>query len=374
MNSHISLDYFTNGNELNKIIAENMIDISMLQQGYESFEQKAVFCFIKAYEICDEITKNFPSIWKIPDYFKLASYPCANIDLVTIMKAVTMSMVYIYIEHFPKGWRDTNIFFIKKIEDSIYHLAVKGENEGLIAVTQAIRPSVCANAFRSLRRGTNIDIELSIGDFYIPDFIAEVNEAKIQKRIDEAVKKAVDEIPVSYSEVIGTTLHLGTMPKKEYDALNKAKGNGEQISIAKLKKENAELKEKDTQQTIAANDEKIEEQAQTIQELQNEIASLKEQIASNKSTELNRIKEIHENTLVALLKPAFYNIEDDARDFLRRIQGLDNQGVTDVARQFYHDKKISESKKGRFIWRILTAAKMYDRVEQNWTAALRKAN
>ena len=89
---------------------------------------------------------------------------------------------------------------------------------------------------------------------------------------------------------------------------------------------------------------------------------------------MNRIKEIHENTLVVLLKPAFYNIEDDARDFLRRIQGLDNQGVTDVARQFYHDKKISESKKGRFIWRILTAAKMYDRVEQNWTAALRKAN
>ena len=57
-----------------------------------------------------------------------------------------------------------------------------------------------------------------------------------------------------------------------------------------------------------------------------------------------------------------------------KIQGLDNQGVTDVARQFYHDKKICESKKGRFIWRILTAAKMYDRVEQNWTAALRKAN
>lgn len=91
-------------------------------------------------------------------------------------------------------------------------------------------------------------------------------------------------------------------------------------------------------------------------------------------SEMNRIKAIHEDTLVALLKPAFYNIEDDARAFLRRIQGLDSQGVTDAAWQFLHDKKIMPSKKGRFIWNVLKAAKLYTATEQNWTAALRKAN
>lgn len=124
---------------------------------------------------------------------------------------------------------------------------------------------------------------------------------------------------------------------------------------------------------------KIKEQDQTIQEQEEEIKRLKEEKLSNKSDEqfkkeLNRIKEKHEDTLVALLKPAFFNIEDDAREFLSRIHGLDNQGVTDVAWQFLHDKKITPSKKGRFIWNVLTAAKLYNATEQNWTAALRKAN
>ena len=112
-------------------------------------------------------------------------------------------------------------------------------------------------------------------------------------------------------------------------------------------------------------------------ELEEENEQLKEENASTKKdeslkSELNRLKAIHEDTLVALLKPAFYNSDADARDFIRRINGLDNQGVTDVARQFLQDRKITPSKKGRFIWNILTAAKLYDCVEQNWTTALPK--
>lgn len=87
--------------------------------------------------------------------------------------------------------------------------------------------------------------------------------------------------------------------------------------------------------------------------------------------EIRRLNEANENLLVNLLTPAFYNIEDDARDFLEKIKGLDNKGVTDVARQFIKDRKITPSKKGRPIWLILQAAKLYDATEQNWTAAMR---
>lgn len=147
--------------------------------------------------------------------------------------------------------------------------------------------------------------------------------------------------------------------------------------VNELVKDNAELK--DIKQQLAEAQRTINEQTQTIQELKDEIEDLKEENDSSKSnehleSELNRIKAIHEDTLVALLKPAFFNIEDDTRDFLKRIQGLDNQGVTDVAWQFLHDNKITSSKRGRFIWTVLKAAKIYNATEQNWTAALRKAN
>ena len=149
----------------------------------------------------------------------------------------------------------------------------------------------------------------------------------------------------------------------------------EKNESADSQQENGE--DENLRQKLADAQKTIEEQAQTIDELRAEIARLKEAKDSTKSDEqynieINRLKGVHEDTLVKLLKPAFFNIEDDARDFLKRIQGLDNQGVTDVARQFLHDRKITPSKKGRFIWNILTAAKLYTCVEQNWTAALRK--
>ena len=112
--------------------------------------------------------------------------------------------------------------------------------------------------------------------------------------------------------------------------------------------------------------------------LRTEIEQLKQASqTSQENPEIHKAptKELNTNIeemLVELLKPAFYNIEDDARDFLRRINGLDNQGVTDVARQFVKDKKITPSKKGRFIWQYLHAAKLYHATEQNWTAAMRK--
>ena len=124
-------------------------------------------------------------------------------------------------------------------------------------------------------------------------------------------------------------------------------------------------------------DNEIAEYKKRILKLQNEIEELKEEKTSTQSyealqSELNRIKVLHENTLVALLQPAFYKIESEARNFLRKIQGLDNQDVTDVAWQFFQEKKITPSKKGHFIWNILKAAQLYSATEQNWNAAFRK--
>lgn len=128
-------------------------------------------------------------------------------------------------------------------------------------------------------------------------------------------------IPITSNDDASTVTHVIQSGETKVNVVVQSQTKDQQTLIAKLRKENAELKEKHTQQPVSTNKKENAEQAQTIQELQNEIASLKEKIASNKSdehfkTELNRIKEIHENTLVALLKPAFYNIEDDARDFL----------------------------------------------------------
>lgn len=119
-----------------------------------------------------------------------------------------------------------------------------------------------------------------------------------------------------------------------------------------------------------------------ISELEAEVASLKQQqgvihseptadnseveTISEYKAEIERLKREYEDTLVELLRPAFYNNDEDARDFLKRVRGLDSLGVVAVARQFVKDNKIIPRHKKSFIWKILKAAKLYDKSEQNW--------
>lgn len=262
MTYHVSLNNFTTRNQLNQIIAENMVDVKLFQEGHDDFEEIAVFCFTKAYEICDKICKSLPNIWKIPDYYKLARYPSTDIDFVTKIQAVTMSIVCIFTDHFPKGWRDSNKLFLEKLKDSIYHMYVKGENEELMEVTQAIYPSVCVKTFKALRRRTNIDLELSFGDFFLPEYI--------NASVEDAIQKRIDKIPVPKYTVSGSVLSIDTISFKEYETKTKRKAEGEPINIAELQervaylnKENSELKAQRTQKDI------------TIKELESQIESLK---------------------------------------------------------------------------------------------------
>lgn len=279
MNNQVSLYYFTERNKLNQIIAENMIDISMLQEGFGKFEEKAVFCFIKAYEICDEMSRSQPTIWKIPDYLKMAIYPMANTDLVTIIQAVTLSIVYIYTEHFPQGWRDVFKAFTDKVIDTIHGMYLKGGEGRLLFdsyIPADIRQTACANAFRILHRKTGIEIDLNLNDFYLPDFIRKPDEDVAQKRVAELVKKAIDEIPVTYTEVKGHTLHIDTIPKKEFDARMKNNPNGapDKLDLEDIEKETVDswFEDNKEQESNLVNNNNITKHEKENADLKNQLA------------------------------------------------------------------------------------------------------
>lgn len=132
---------------------------------------------------------------------------------------------------------------------------------------------------------------------------------------------------------------------------------------AELKSRDERIAEKDAE--IAAMQQQLEQKV--FRSTKPEEAILKE--------EIDRLKQKREDMLVELLLPSFYNIETDARRFVKQIDnGMDSDGVAEVARQYYLGNKIVKSKRGRSIWEILHAAKLYDKVEQNWTYQMRKAD
>ncbi len=73
MTTYTSLNYYSSRNPLTARIAENMLDVTSIQEGFVVFEKKAWFCFSKAYEICKELIEDSPvSVWKVPDYYNSA--------------------------------------------------------------------------------------------------------------------------------------------------------------------------------------------------------------------------------------------------------------------------------------------------------------
>ena len=68
------------------------------------------------------------------------------------------------------------------------------------------------------------------------------------------------------------------------------------------------------------------------------------------------------------LSPIFYNNEDNVRQFLKEINGMSANDITDLVNRWVHDKRISDygySRKGE-LWAILYDEGLYDKSRQNW--------
>ena len=84
-------------------------------------------------------------------------------------------------------------------------------------------------------------------------------------------------------------------------------------------------------------------------------------------------KEADNEALVAQLLPIFYNNESDVRQFLKEIEGMATQDITDVVNRWVKDKRISDygnSRKG-VLWGILHDAGLYLKSKTNWNGRVK---
>ena len=72
------------------------------------------------------------------------------------------------------------------------------------------------------------------------------------------------------------------------------------------------------------------------------------------------------SAIVERLKPIFYGSEQEARDFLKSIQGMKPTQITDKVNQLVNEKKISELSRHRDLWKVLHDFDLYKRTEANW--------
>ncbi len=74
----------------------------------------------------------------------------------------------------------------------------------------------------------------------------------------------------------------------------------------------------------------------------------------------------HQREIIEKLRPIFYGIEEEAKNFLLSIQNATPRQIADMVNQMVKDGKISELSSHRPLWKVLHDCGLYDRSESNW--------
>jgi hypothetical protein len=298
------LNFYASRNPLNAIIAENMVDLTMLEEEDSAFEYKACFCFSKAYQICQKMMKEYiVQLWSFPDYRSIANYGSQDKDFNKIIMAATLTIVLILTDHYDEEWKSRNQKILNKIKEFILKLYVSGETFNLPGGTERVKPlgprPVCATIYDILRRGTDIDYVIPLNDIiYLDTRIVDINNLgpnnyitreEVERKIGEQVKIVSDQLKRAiegksitdeekkqmWDEAIFKAKEelKGIIPSFDYDEKNETFSITSSDNVNEAKRLIANNPNVVPQQVYAKALKTIDEQAQTIKNLKAEIDS-----------------------------------------------------------------------------------------------------
>lgn len=166
---NVSLYDYIARNPVNARIAENMVDVHILSEGVGSFEDRCCQIFSNAYDIIKDMIQSSPvSIWKIPDYYKTSSSGLFEKEIHKAIAGATFSVVLILAEHFDDTWISENQKFLDKMKDYLGKIYLSDETVNVLGneiVSTLGGTTKCISAYRTLRRGTDIDYKIPVDEF-----------------------------------------------------------------------------------------------------------------------------------------------------------------------------------------------------------------
>lgn len=118
-----SLEEFTNDNEMNEHLVDNMLDMVYLQS--TDFKERVTECFNAAYYICTLILAEKHPEWSLPKFYQIA---LCNQKLNTVSQAISLSIVRVYLSHFGNEWHNKHKKLVDKLDTFLNsHWLEKGD-------------------------------------------------------------------------------------------------------------------------------------------------------------------------------------------------------------------------------------------------------
>ena len=158
-----NLEEFTDGNDLNAIIVENMEEIEVLME--KDFESRALLCMNTAYYICTMMMLENKASRRWSEYREIAA--CEQNSYKEQYKAVVLSIVTILLRHYDEQWLSYNEKFIGKIEDFVKDLTSPTLVWNIISSNPSsdVEYERLGYIYVKLSSGTNQAISLSHDEF-----------------------------------------------------------------------------------------------------------------------------------------------------------------------------------------------------------------
>lgn len=243
-------------------------------------------------------------------------------------------------------------------------------------------------------------LAIKIEDFQprpIDEVLPESNYADIYEHLDyicECMQKLPPEklpdAPKLAAQVIWRTAHealQGAMPDAAKDVRRMVSIALDRLGVPDFPEQLAlELEgiDETEEKPVPESAEDSSEKDRTIQELQDRLKEAEEKAgelqqrldsAENSAEEVEKWEQVaerekkeKEDMIVELLRPIFYGIEKDVRDFLEKVKELEDTQITALVRKWVELKKISGQSKKRKLWSVLHAARLYRSTENNWNS------
>ena len=109
-----SLKDFTEHNDLNRTIVDNLVEVPYFQS--PDFKRRTLTCMNEAYYICTMMLRDEQPLWSLPAYKDIAF--CGEKNNV-VNQAATLSMVSIYMRYFSSEWLQRNKRMKDKLSDTL---------------------------------------------------------------------------------------------------------------------------------------------------------------------------------------------------------------------------------------------------------------
>ncbi len=427
-----SLEEFTNNNEMNECLVDNMLDIYYLQSS--NFKERATACFNAAYYICTLILVDKHPEWSLPKYYDIAY---CNQKNNIVGQAVVLSLVRVYLLHFDSDWHNKHEKLVDNLDRFLNsHWIQQGDimlddYSYQDAFNSLNSFSVATAPFTTTEFALRVIDQEAIEEMQIANFtwtqFTDYYKYNIMQDIVFHVGKTEDEMALLVGSLRHDAEHFYSKNNPYYESVCNRLGEIEQdiyfhfhgaendaliqaeieelqnfgdtrplkARITELEnkiKEYESCSDKDIDEIFSENSNqqnscdnhlndnselkyRIAELEDMVNSLNSENTELREQIQlsapKDDEGEIERLTMEKEDALLELLAPIFNNKRDTAQSFAKEVNGQNDREIIETVCNYVNQGRTNNTSVRQKLWSVLHAFKIYNAGVTNWNTMIR---